>query len=223
MELPSFLVTSLQQPEPLQKKEEEEEEVGKQYPVNSSHFSPYKDYARHSPFAKRSTFRFAPSQSPLQRAKEVLSDMHYSYGRVHRIQPLLASSRVGKLAPGPCSPDFKRPIPPFPEQFEEEKSSTSLEKGFAKVKLQLPALKRPENVHKSTSPRGVCKTIEPILSPADKEKLQIAFRTRLKTLKTTMTRRIRNKVSKQHKYHIFTEEINDFRAQTSLSSAIEYQ
>ncbi len=98
MELPSFLVTSLQQPEPVQKPKEEE--IGKQYPVNSSHFSPYKNYIKHSAFAKRTTLHPALSLDPLQRAKEVLTDMHYSFGRVHPVQPLLSSFHAGKLAPG---------------------------------------------------------------------------------------------------------------------------
>ena len=221
MELPSFLVTLLPQPEPVQKPKEEE--IGKQYPVNSSHFSPYKNYIKHSAFAKRTTLHPALSLDPLQRAKEVLTDMHYSFGRVHPVQPILSSFHAGKLAPGPCSPNLRAPMPPFPG-YSEDQGTVSLEKGFAKVKVQLPALQRPvQLLSKSTSPRAAGRTTTPILTTADRERLRTAFQTRLKSLKTSMTRRVRNTVSKHHKHHIFPEDVNDFRAQTSVNSAIEYR
>lgn len=214
-------MTCIQQPEPVQKPKEEE--IGKQYPVNSSHFSPYKNYIKRSAFAKRTTLHPALSLDPLQRAKEVLTDMHYSFGRVHPVKPILSSFYAGKLAPGPCSPILRAPMPPFPG-YSQDQGTVSLEKGFAKVKVQLPALQRPAPLlSKSTSPRAAGRTTSPILTTADRERLRTAFRTRLKSLKTSMTKRVKNTVSKHHKHRIFPEDVNDFRAQTSVNSAVEYR
>ena len=226
MELPTFLVTCVPQPEPSPRSDKTDLAIGKQYPVNSTHFSPNKNYTRHTVFAKGSSTPMGNLQDPLERAKELFLDINYSFGRIRHRKPLFANANFAKLAPGPCNQVIKRELPPLPDTSEVDKVTFHLEKGFSKVttKPGISPLKRDKAAaSKSTSPRMIRKTAVPMLSTTDRERLKTAFRSRLRTIRTTLERRVSNTVHRHQKHHIFSEEVNDIRTQTSLSSAVEYQ
>lgn len=193
----------------------------KQHPVNSSHYSPYKNYLKQGSFTKRDLPH--STEDPFIRAQALLSDIHYSFGRVRNTYKAQGVERLGRMAPGPAIAGLNKP-PERPEETptQDLEESMALEKGFERVKAKLPIIPR-QNVSMSKSPHATRYSSVPFLTNSEREQLQTAFRSRLTDLKSKLQKRISVQMTRANDHGIFPAAVNSLRANTSLSSALEHE
>ena len=192
----------------------------KQHPVNSSHYSPYKNYLKQGSFTKRDIAH--STEDPFIRAQALLSDIHYSFGRVRKTYKKQGTERLSRMAPGPALATAKPPERHEDTPVRELEDSPALEKGFERVKARLPAIPRPSQ-SMSKSPPAVRHSSVPFLTSAEWEQLQQAYRSRLSALKSKLQKRITVQFTRANDNGIFPAAINSLRANTSLSSALEHE
>lgn len=193
----------------------------KQHPVNSSHYSPYKNYLKQSSFAKRDLPH--SSEDPFTRAQALLSGIHYSFGRVRNTYKAQGTERLGRMAPGPAIAGMNK-LPEMPENtpVRDLDDSVVLEKGFERVKAKLPNLPRASQ-SLSKSPQASRHSSVPFLTSSEREQLQNAFRSRFSDLKSKLQKRISAQMTRANDNGIFPAAVNSLRANTSLSSALEHE
>lgn len=193
----------------------------KSHPVNSSHYSPYKNYLKQGTFAKKEGL---PSTEDTDiRAKALLKDMNYHLGRVRAGSKTENKQKIGRMAPGPAikGKNYLVAVPDVEIKVNVEGNSV-LEKGFERVKVKIPAINRSLIVSKpsSTSPKY---SSQPFLSSADKSQLQESFRSRLHQLKAKLQHRATVELNRANGKRIFPPDVNQLRANSSLNSALEHE